>query len=101
MRFGPEKKERLVTATSWMALITASTSPVLMMVPPVAMDAIENGVIAWIGVAFGAIVPNIFMAATVNGEILTIMIKRCRRPGIRRMTGCAIGWKISGSVVGI
>lgn len=51
--------------------------------------------------AFDALIPFAIVFATVNREILVVMIKSCRLPGIYAVTGDAIRRESCRNVVGV
>ncbi len=66
-----------------------------------AIDAAEQAIVAGCGVAVHTFIPLPFMFATVDGEILTVMIPDRGDPRIRGMTGFTIGWEADLFMVGI
>lgn len=63
--------------------------------------ATENRVVGGVGMTFGALVPLVLVLATVNREILRIMVESGRIPGILTVALLAIGRETGRGMVGI
>lgn len=64
-----------------------------------AIDAAKYCIVAAIGMAVSAKIPFTLMFPAVDGEIIRIMIKCCRRPRALIVTLRTIGRKLSSTVV--
>lgn len=67
----------------------------------VAGGAREYGIIGGIRVAVDTLCPFSFVLPAVDGEILPIVVKGGRHPGIFIMAGCTIHRKLQSSVIGV
>lgn len=65
------------------------------------IDALKELVIGRVHMAGCAALPFFAMLTGINSEILAVMIKRCRQPGVHGVAGSAVVRKIERHMVGI
>lgn len=101
-------------AVSYSGMATIARLAVVLIILPVAVfvvhlglimfmtiDALKELVIGRVHMAGGAALPFAAMLAGINSEILAVMIKRCRQPGVQGMAGGAIVREIERHMIGI
>ena len=64
-----------------------------------AINTAEYGIISGIGMAFCTLVPGPGMPSTIDREVLSVVIKCRRLPGILRMTTFTIGRELGRTVI--
>ncbi len=66
-----------------------------------AVDTVENGIIAWGGMTVCTAIPLFVVLATVNGEVHSVVIKSRRYPSVLTMAGFTIRREVCYGVIGV